>query len=218
MAAHNLIDFRRAVLRVTIAVALGVATTEIALRQGFGFPYLLGWNTGGAVMLLLAWVFIVTADGKLTQERAGAEDPGRTLVYVIVLFASSISLLSAIQLTRHVGTMPPADAATAELLCLLTVALAWGLTHTAFTLRYAHLYYREDDQGVGGVEFPGECVPSYFDFAYFAFTIGMCFQTSDVCITSTHIRRAVLLHAVISFGYNTAIIAFVLNLVFSKVS
>ena len=125
--------------------------------------------------------------------------------------------MAAFQLTRHVASMPRDVAMNAELMCLATVALAWGLTHTSFTLRYAHLYYREDE-GVGGVEFPGQCVPSYFDFAYFAFTIGMCFQTSDVCITSASIRRAVLLHAVISFGYNTAIIAFVLNLVFGKMS
>ncbi len=101
-------------------------------------------------------------------------------------------------------------------MCLTSVALAWGLTQTAFTLRYAHLYYREND-GVGGVSFPGQDQPTYFDFAYFAFTIGMCFQTSDVCVTSPTIRRTVLLHAIISFVYNTAIIAFVLNLVFGRV-
>ncbi len=94
------------------------------------------------------------------------------------------------------------------------MALSWALTHTAFTLRYAHLYYREDAEGVGGVEFPGGARPSYFDFAYFAFTIGMCFQVSDVAVSSPQIRRAVLLHATLSFLYNTAILAFVLNLAF----
>src|SRR5205085_264873 len=98
--------------------------------------------------------------------------------------------------------------------CLLTVALSWAITHTSYTLRYAHLYYREDTEGVGGVELPGGGQPSYFDFAYFAFTVGMCFQVSDVVVTSAQIRRAVLGHAVLSFAYNTVILAFTLNLVF----
>ncbi len=99
-------------------------------------------------------------------------------------------------------------------LCLATVGLAWAMTHTGFTLRYARLYYREDDEGVGGIELPEHQPPSYFDFAYFAFTIGMCFQVSDMCITSPQIRKTVLLHAIVSFGYNSIILAFVLNLVF----
>jgi uncharacterized membrane protein len=103
-------------------------------------------------------------------------------------------------------------------LCLATVALAWGMTQTAFAFRYARLYYRADSEGVGGLELPGKEAPDYFDFAYFAFTIGMCFQVSDVCVTSTQIRRTVLLHAVISFAYNSVILAFVLNLVFALAS
>ncbi len=218
MGIHRLIDPRRAILRAVIALVAGTVAAVVAATRGGGLPLLFGWDVGGATLLVLTWGIIVGADDKMTQERAGSEDPGRSLVYVIVLVASLVSLLAALQLTRHVGSLPPAAATMAELLCLITVAMAWGLTHTAFTLRYAHLFYREDDEGVGGVEFPGRPSPTYFDFAYLAFTIGMCFQTSDVCITSATFRRTVLLHAVISFGYNTAILAFVLNLVFGKVA
>ncbi len=97
-------------------------------------------------------------------------------------------------------------------LCLLAVVFAWLLTHTACTLRYAHLYYRDDREGVGGLTFPGERPPDYLDFAYFAFTVGMCFQVSDVTITSRLIRRAVTGHALLSFAYNTAVLALALNL------
>jgi len=93
------------------------------------------------------------------------------------------------------------------------VGTAWSLTHTSYTLRYAHLYYR-DEGGVGGLVFPGDRPPDDFDFAYFAYTIGMCFQVSDVVITSWQIRRAVLGHAVLSFAYNTVILALALNLLF----
>ena len=85
--------------------------------------------------------------------------------------------------------------------------------HTAYTLRYAHLYYRDDHDGVGGLTFPGNAAPTYFDFAYFAFTIGMCFQTADVSITSRRFRRAVMAHAVLSFAYNTTILATAVSLI-----
>ena len=211
------VDPRRAILRIVVASTCGVLAGCTAHYGGAKLPLLLGWDVSGATLLGLAWALIFACDEKVTRERAGAEDPGRTAVYAIVLVASSTSLLAALQLSRHTKSLAPEDIGSAQLLCLLTVALAWGLTHTAFTLRYAHLYYREDDEGVGGVEFPAHSTPSYFDFAYFAFTIGMCFQTSDVCVTSATIRRTVLLHALISFAYNTAMIAFVLNLVFGSV-
>jgi uncharacterized membrane protein len=156
-----------------------------------------------------------TADADATKARAGEEDPGRTLVYVIVLLASGVSLLAATAVVRDAHTLGAGIAHAVTGLCLATVALAWGMTHTAFTFRYARLYYRADSEGIGGVELPGKEPPSYFDFAYFAFTIGMCFQVSDVCVTSRQIRRAVLLHALISFAYNSVILAFVLNLVFA---
>ncbi len=131
--------------------------------------------------------------------------------------ARSTSLVSLLAATVLVATVHGLEGGSKRLLaglCLLAVVLAWALTHTAFTFRYAHLYYREDAEGIGGVDFPGKPPPTYFDFAYFAFTVGMCFQVSDVCVTSSQIRRAVLLHAVISFAYNSIILAFVLNLLF----
>ena len=85
-------------------------------------------------------------------------------------------------------------------------------------MRYAHLFYRDAPGGEGGLAFPGPRKPDDFDFAYFAFTVGMCFQVSDVVVTSAQIRRAVLGHAVLSFAYNTVIVALVLNLLFGFLS
>jgi uncharacterized membrane protein len=93
----------------------------------------------------------------------------------------------------------------------LAVALSWVLTHTAYTFRYAHLYYRGAVNG--GLVFPGTERPSDVDFAYFAFTLGMCFQVSDVQITSSEIRSACLIHSLISFVFNTTILAVALNVV-----
>jgi uncharacterized membrane protein len=92
----------------------------------------------------------------------------------------------------------------------------WLLTHTAFTLRYAHLYYRGGADSEGGIEFCGDDKPADLDFAYFAFTIGMCFQVSDATIGDRTIRHTALLHALVSFIYNTGILALVLNIAMSQ--
>lgn len=187
-------------------------------RLSWRFAALIAWEAGSVSLLLLAWSTIVSCSAETTQQRAAAEDPGRTAVYALVLLTSGSSLLATTALVHRARLLPGTTGNTLVALSLANVALCWALTHTAFTLRYAHLYYRRDEEGVGGVEFPGGAPPSYFDFAYLAFTIGMCFQVSDASVSSPQIRRAVLLHAVLSFVYNTAILAFVLNLVFGLAS
>jgi uncharacterized membrane protein len=212
---HRRIDPRRALTRVGLSGAIATAAYLLAAGRVPVTPAaLIGWDAGGLALLALSWSIITNADAVVTRDRAGSEDPGRTLVYVIVVFTSAASLLAATFLSRSARALPPDLSRAVVFLCLTTVALAWAMTHTAFTFRYAHLYYREDREGIGGLTLPGDQAPSYFDFAYFAFTIGMCFQVSDVCVTSHQIRRAVLLHAVISFAYNSVVLAFVLNFVF----
>ena len=207
---------RRALARVAVSLLAG------ALSFAFLVPHLpvstaalVGWDAAGLALLAISWGLIGGSDARSTRERAAAEDPGRTVVYVIVVLASAASLLAATVLVRGLRGLPADEKQLAIVLCLTTVSLAWAMTHTAFTFRYAHLYYREDEEGIGGLTLPGDDgPPTYADFAYFAFTIGMCFQVSDVCVTSRQLRRSVLLHALISFAYNTVILAFVLNLVF----
>jgi uncharacterized membrane protein len=200
---------------VAVSVLAGGATYGIAAsRLPRQAALLLGWDAAGLTLLGLAWVLFATADAALTRARAADEDPGRRLVYFIVVLTSLVSLLAATVLVGTVHELEPTSKHLLAGLCLVAVVLAWALTHTAFTFRYAHLYYREDSEGIGGVDFPGGHPPTYFDFAYFAFTVGMCFQVSDACVSSPQIRRSVLLHAVISFAYNSILLAFVLNLVF----
>ena len=204
-----------AVGRLVAALTVGVVSGLVAGRgHGSTIAALLGWNLGGACLCALAWVPIATSDARETSRHAAAGDPGRTAVYIVVTVSSAASLFAATAMSRRAGLVVAAEADALLALCLSTVALAWAITHTSFTLRYAHLYHRADDEGQGGLAFPGVAPPTYFDFAYFAFTVGMCFQVSDVAVTSPRLRRTVLLHSVIAFTYNTAILAFALNLVF----
>jgi uncharacterized membrane protein len=208
-------DPRNALGRVFVAVLVGISV-------GFGLPgdfdwatrAVAGWDAGSGMLLALVWFLILTSDPVTSRCRAAMEDPGRTAVWILVVAASVFSLFASAGLVRHAGTVAPHAGSSLLPLSLAAIISAWVLTHTGFTLRYAHLYYREDDEGEGGLEFAGERKPDDFDFAYFAFTIGMCFQVSDVAVSSPQIRRAVLGHALISFAYNTVILAMALNLLF----
>lgn len=210
--------------RASLALCVGAAValaTGLALAggaHGWGLAALGGWDAGGLALLLLGVLVIRGSDAAATRRHAAADDPGRTAVYALVVLASAVSLLSSTALVRRAKLWPGPRGDALVLMCLATVALSWAVTHLAFALRYAHLYYRADDEGVGGLEWPGGQAPAYFDFAYLAFTVGMCFQVSDVTVASPQIRRALLLHALLSFVYNTAVLAFVLNLVFGLAS
>lgn len=202
---------RTAISLGTGLLAYAVVSPHVTLREAA----LLSWNASGTALLILAWSLIVRADPKTTQLRASYNDPGRTIVYALVILTSAASLAAATVLSRGGHELSSGLHRFLVAQCVLTVALAWALTHTAFALRYAHLYYREDNEGVGGITLPDGDAPCFIDFAYFSFTIGMCFQVSDIAVPSRQIRRVVLMHALISFAYNSVVLAFVLSLVFS---
>jgi uncharacterized membrane protein len=217
--AFDSLDLRQARARLLLAIAAGVGTSlALALvpgAPGWTVRLVAGWDAGAVAFTVLAWAIILRSNVVRTRKRAAAQDPGRSAVWGTVLVASTVSLFAAVAVLRRAKTLAPTETASLVVLCLAAVVAAWTLTHTAYTLRYAHLYYREDDgDGEGGLCFPGGASPCYFDFAYFAFTVGMCFQVSDVTITSPAIRRAVLGHSLLSFAYNTAILALALNLTF----
>ena len=106
------------------------------------------------------------------------------------------------------------DRGVEALLTLGTVAASWLFVHVLFGLHYAHRFYAPDKKGDrGGLRFPGETEPDYWDFTYFSVVLNMTFQTSDVAITSRTIRRLVLLHSVIAFFFNVIILAITVNVV-----
>jgi uncharacterized membrane protein len=211
-------DPRQARARLAIAMGVGlVVALLVPSRFGVALRAVAGWDAAAFAMGALAWalIFRAGADPKRTRGHAADDDPGRRAVWAIAILASGFSLFATAVVMRNARTCPLENRPAFIILCLAAVATAWALTHTAYTLRYAHLYYRDDGDGEGGLEFPGASKdkPAYLDFAYFAFTIGICFQTSDVAITSRLIRRAVMAHAVLSFAYNTTIVATAVSLV-----
>ena len=211
---------RRLLISAAAGLVIGSVVGIGAPSLGWAIHLVAGWDAAGLTLLSLAWWRIWHDSSVETRRRAAGEDPGRTLVWMIVLLASLFSLFAAGFVMRRAHSMASSSSGFCLLLalCILTVISAWALTHTAYALRYAHLYYRDDDDGEGGLEFPGKLDPDGMDFAYFAFTLGMCFQVSDVVITSRPIRRAALAHALLAFLYNTVVVALALNLMLSFLS
>jgi uncharacterized membrane protein len=93
----------------------------------------------------------------------------------------------------------------------LTVALSWTFTHTVFTLHYANVYYRPDEDGPGGLLFPGHREPDYRDFLYYSFVIGCAAQTGDVATVSRAMRHLTMVHGIVAFAFNTAVLALTIN-------
>ena len=229
MDGFHPLDPRRSGLRLVYALAIGgvAGAATLALDLTWVTRVLIAGDVAGVAMLaMVAWI-IGTSSPEETRRRAASEDPGRMLVWLLVLLVSTFALFAATFVSRYLGALGHGEGAFVLVLALATSMISWLLTHTAFTLRYAHLFYRGDAADGGGIVFPRDEVPAGapppqgaaaddLDFAYFAFTIGMCFQVSDIQITDRGIRRTVLAHALLSFAYNTGIIALALSAVTSR--
>ena len=182
--------------------------------------FMISWIGFAVCLLFFAWTAILIKHPKQISTVASEEDASYLVIFTIVVAAAFTSLFAIILLLRGlpVGSRTALDVHI--ILSVVAVALSWLLIHTLFTIRYAHLYYTlpsgavEDSHNyAGGLLFPGEGLPDFLDFAYFSFIVGMTFQTADVSISGRTIRRLSLLHAMLSFVYNTSIIALSINII-----
>jgi uncharacterized membrane protein len=134
----------------------------------------------------------------------------RTSTLFFIVFVSLVSLVLGISLAPEVRDLETTRGVSLAFMAALGVISAWGVLHTSYALHYAYLYYRSE-KSPGGLAFPGEQSPKQSDFAYFAFTIGTSFAVSDVDVTDDAMRQAVLGHQILSFFYNTSILATVIT-------
>ena len=217
---HNkLVLFRLdAHYRLLIALAASVIGF-FGFRGSHGLPsvVLFSWITFSAVVILMDWITILSSHPLEVRKIAKLQDSSRTFLFLLVI-AASIASFGAIAFLLKSTKGHSADVGSHVLLAIIGVIVSWWLLHTIFTLRYAHLYYdvTKDDgtpRNCGGLEFPGNEEPDYLDFVYFSFVLGMTFQVSDVVITSKSIRRLATMHGLLSFGYNTAILALSINVI-----
>ena len=174
------------------------------------------WDVFAFFMLLLSWTPFLYSNPKQIRQKVKGMDSSQSFAFILVIVASFSSLFSVLILLNN-NNLEVINRQSHTALSILAVALSWGLVHTVFTFRYAHKYYSDseekEDQHAGGLDFPMDDMPDYMDFAYFSFVIGMTFQVSDVTIKSRDFRQLVLVHSLLSFVFNTVIVALSINII-----
>jgi uncharacterized membrane protein len=206
----------RLFLGLVVGTAIFLASRGIPLW----IAAIAGWNAVALVIVVLDWVTILTTPQRKIRQLAQQQDLSRFLVFLFVVVTASAALFAVGFLVNVKRSQTDGHFIVHLLLTMMTVVFSWTLVHTVYGFRYAHAFYGDSDepgghQHAGGLIFPGDRPPNYFDFAYFSFVIGMTCQVSDVQITSRPMRRIALVHSVLSFGFNTMILALLINTVSS---
>ena len=196
--------------RVLLAFAAGVLSFGIAsLLMPWQVATLIGWSVSAAAFVASVWLSVRRMDGAATAEFATIEDDSRAAADLVLITASSASLLGvALTLLKASGESGAARAFITGV-ATVSVILSWAAVHTVFMLRYARLYFANG----GGIDFNDEQTPNYLDFAYIAFTIGMTYQVSDTAVTVKDIRTTALRHALLSYVFGTGVVAMLINVV-----
>jgi uncharacterized membrane protein len=204
--------------KMVICTCLSALAWFILRKCDFEFRVasLIIWIVFACTYLLMSWLVFVTCSKEQMRVHAGREDGSRTFVSLLLMvssFAGMLTVLVLIVAGDTAGISQPSFLA----IIIASMFLSWAMVHTTYTFHYAHLYYDdkegEPEQHAAGLDFPGEQEPDYLDFAYFSFVIGMTFQVSDVQVTSHHVRKQTLVHALLSFGLNTVVVALAINLI-----
>ena len=202
-----------------IAATAVAALVAVATRGRLHIPMQLVaiWNAFSLSVLAQAWLRIVTARPRESLKTAKLQDSSQRMIFLFVVLAACVSLFAVGYLLgtahgKHGGWL----LGTIAVACG-TVTASWLLIHTVFALHYAHIYYGDDPtrpgSHVGGVKFPDERTPDYLDFAYFSFVVGTTCQVSDVQVSGRRMRRLVLIHGLLSFAFNTILLALSINVV-----
>ena len=214
----------------TLTAVLTASAGALAVPEGTGAEVYVAayWNVWALTYLALTWFLILRSSPRQTRQWARFQRNttrggplrlaimllfmvGRTGSLLFIILVSQMGLVAAVVLLPQVRD---GSLASAPLIALnaLGVVAAWAVLNTAYALYYAHVYYG-DEERPGGLAFPDGKEPAMLDFAYFSFTIGTSFATSDVKVTSRTGCRVVLGHTILSFAYNTVLIAIVINVV-----
>ena len=190
-------------------VLLGLAWPAASTCYDWSKALLVAFDIA-AVAFLLSYL---PAFGKKSGEmrRLAAEsDASRRILLVVTALLSLVVFAAVLAELGLRGTLDLTD----KLLIVVSLLLTWMFGNAVYTLHYAHLYYLRgpDGKDCGGLEFPATDEPLMSDFVYFAFTLGVAVQTSDVQVTSRRMRKIVTLHSVIGFFFNLGVLALAISL------
>ncbi|MDQ2954890.1 MAG: DUF1345 domain-containing protein [Pseudomonadota bacterium] len=171
------------------------------------------WDSGAGLYLAIVLAAVGSFDLKSVRARAAEQDEGAVFVLIMTVVAAIASLVAVVFLLGAEKNSNGSAPTIGFALAVVTILVSWGFIHLIFALHYAHEFYGEGaDERCGGLQFPDDNRPDYWDFIYFSFVIGMTFQVSDVQVTSKRIRHVVVAHGIISFLFSVAILALAVNI------
>jgi uncharacterized membrane protein len=171
---------------------------------------LVSWNVGAALFLLLIFTWMTRMSPELICSRYIDEDESAPFILAVVVMAALLSVAAIVQPLATLKHVAGAERLAHMVLAALTLLNSWLLVPTMFTIHYADMFYSatEDERPL---QFPRTTRPAFWDFAYFSFTIAAACQTSDVSTTNQAVRKAVIVHTLVSFFFNASILGFAIN-------
>lgn len=214
----------------TALITFFVSAGKISVSTQF----IIVWTGFALTLTGLSWSTILSVHPIEMKKIAKVQDSNRHIIFLFILTAAMVCFFVVIILLRSTQQLKGTALTLHILLSVAAVISSWTMVHTLFVFRYAHMYYGDAPKGklsakgkagasgskedkpskyIEGLEFPNEPEPDYLDFTYFSFVIGMTFQVSDVVIESKSIRRLALLHSLVSFAFNTVIVALSINVI-----
>ena len=180
---------------------------------------LLAWNAGVILYILLTFIMMVRDDLDRFHQRTSIQDEGRFVILTLSIFAALFSIGAIVVQLAATKDMSGVDKYFHIGLVVTTILTGWTFIHLTFALHYAPEYASErrnrpelPEKIRGGLDFADTLKPDYSDFLYFSFIIGVASQTADVTVCSPTMRRIALAHGIVSFFYNTTILALTINI------
>jgi len=216
MATGNYRDWRiiRFVVgRRRLLLSFAAGAILLALLPGhlrLATRFILAWDLTAMLYIAATYWMIFHSTIDDCQDHAALYDEGDWIILALVIASAAASFV-CIAVELPVLRSPEHSLLVGIIITGLTVALSWAFTHTVFTLHYANVYYRPDEDGPGGLAFPGHRAPDYRDFLYYSFVIGCAAQTGDLATVSHAMRKLTMMHGIVAFAFNTAILALTIN-------
>jgi uncharacterized membrane protein len=213
--------FTRARSRLLTALAVGALVFLSAVVDSddrLVSRALFAWDAFVATYFVLTGWMVLRSGRDDMRRRAAVNDNSGPAILAILMAAIVASFVAIVV---ELATVPAGGSPwRAYTLAGTTVVLSWFFTHTLYAVHYAHVFYQPDDDGdgeLGGLHFPGDHEPDYLDFLYFSFVIGCATATADIDIRSRRMRRLAMVHGVLAFFYNTAVLALTINIAAGRV-
>jgi uncharacterized membrane protein len=212
---HRWLGWHAPAMRRTVIVGSIGLIVAVALLWfvPWGMAVVAGWDATALAFLMSVWPIIIRANSSHAAQLATREDETRGSATVLLLAASAASLLGVGFALLLAGQESGPLKVLLVGFAVLTVVLSWTVVNTVFTLRYADQHFGSGAAGIVFGESDEPEAPTYRDFAYVAFTIGMCYQVSDTTVRDRRIRRTVLSHALLSYVFGVAIVGGSVNLI-----